>query len=158
MSTLQLETPHWISPEPEPMPVAAAALTVAVHVAFAAVLFLNMSWQHKIQDYASVKLWQTMPVTSVKSTKTAKPAKGKTAGQAGKAAANDLSYHIAMPSDLPRPIKISEESDVAVYDYSPKPRLFRSSPARKLTTATPNEMIAISRKRRKKGMPLAVAM
>ncbi len=71
MSTFSLDYSRWVDDEPKPL--AAGALTVAVHVAFAAVLFLNMSWQDKIQPHASVKLWESMPTTAKKSVTRSKP-------------------------------------------------------------------------------------
>jgi colicin import membrane protein len=71
MSTFTLDYSRWVDDEPKPL--AAGALTVAVHVAFAAVLFLNMSWQDKIQPHASVKLWESMPTTAKKPVTRSKP-------------------------------------------------------------------------------------
>jgi hypothetical protein len=66
MSTLLLNPRQMYAPDPEQQPVAAGVLTVVVHVLFAAVLFLNMSWQQKIRPQASVKLWEAMPTTPAK--------------------------------------------------------------------------------------------
>lgn len=74
MSTTAFDTCRWIDDEPKPL--AAGILTIAVHAAFAAILLLNMSWQQKIQPHASVKLWESMPVSEKKTAarKTPKPA------------------------------------------------------------------------------------
>ncbi len=71
MNTLQLNANRWIAEEPE---VAAGVLTVAVHVGFAAMLLLNINWQHRVQPNASVKLWESLPTNTVKS---ARPRKTK---------------------------------------------------------------------------------
>ena len=71
MNTLQLNANRWIAEEPE---VAAGVLTAAVHVGFAAMLVLNINWQHRVQPNASVKLWESLPTNTVKS---AKPRKTK---------------------------------------------------------------------------------
>ena len=63
MSALLLDPRQMYAPDPEQQPVAAGVLTAVVHVVFAAILFLNMSWQQNIQKPASVKLWQSMPTT-----------------------------------------------------------------------------------------------
>ena len=65
MSTLLLIPRQLYAPAPEQQPVTAGVLTVVVHVVFAAVLLLNMDWHHNIRPQASVKLWKTMPTTSV---------------------------------------------------------------------------------------------
>ena len=65
MSTLLLIPRQLYAPAPEQQPVTAGVLTVVIHVVFAAVLLLNMDWHHNIRPQASVKLWKTMPTTSV---------------------------------------------------------------------------------------------
>jgi len=72
MDTLPPDANRWIASQPEPIPVGAAMLAVAVHLGFAAMLMLNMNWQHHIQPNASIKLWESMPV-SVKQTRHSKP-------------------------------------------------------------------------------------
>lgn len=66
MSTLLLNPRQIYAPDPEQQPAAAGVLTVGVHIVFAVVLFLNMSWQQNIRSHASVKLWTSIPTTSVK--------------------------------------------------------------------------------------------
>jgi colicin import membrane protein len=66
MSTLLLNPRQMYAPDPEQQPAAAGVLTVGVHIVFAVVLFLNMSWQQNIRSHASVKLWTSIPTTSVK--------------------------------------------------------------------------------------------
>jgi colicin import membrane protein len=73
MDSLPPDANRWIASQPEPIPVGAGVLALAVHVGFAAVLMLNMNWQHHIQPSASIKLWESMPTTSVKPTKRSKP-------------------------------------------------------------------------------------
>lgn len=63
MIALEIDAYHRIHADPEPKPVVAGVLAIAVHTVFAVVLFLNMTWQHKAQQHASVKLWDSLPVT-----------------------------------------------------------------------------------------------
>lgn len=73
MNTLPLNAMRWFAEEPESKPVAAGALTFAIHAGFAAMLFLSMSWQQRIEPQASVKLWQSLPTTKVKRSEPSKP-------------------------------------------------------------------------------------
>ena len=73
MNATTLDANRWTANEPEPMPVTAGVLTVFVHIAFAAMLLLNMSWQQRIAPYSPVKLWDSMPTTIQKSAKRSKP-------------------------------------------------------------------------------------
>jgi colicin import membrane protein len=73
MSTLLLNPRQMYAPDPEQQPVAAGVLTAGVHLMFAAVLFLNMSWQQNIRPQGSVKLWKSMPTNSVKVKRSSKP-------------------------------------------------------------------------------------
>ncbi len=73
MNTLPLDAMRWFADEPESKPVAAGALTFAIHAGFAAMLFLSMSWQQRIEPHASVKLWESLPTTKVKRSKPSKP-------------------------------------------------------------------------------------
>lgn len=73
MNTLPLGPVRWFADEPEPKPVTSGVLTFAIHAAFAAMLFLSMSWQQRIEPHASVKLWQSLPTTTVKRTKPSRP-------------------------------------------------------------------------------------
>jgi len=68
------------APDPEQQPVAAGVLTALVHIAFAAILFLNMSWKQDIRQHASVKLWKSMPTTPVKAERPRKQTPVKPAG------------------------------------------------------------------------------
>lgn len=73
MSVLLLHPRQIVLPDPEQQPAAAGILAVVVHAVFAAVLFLNMNWHQNIRPGASVKLWESLPTTSVKSKRTSKP-------------------------------------------------------------------------------------
>jgi len=66
MSTLLLNPRQMYAPDPEQQPLAAGVLTAVVHVVFAAILFMNMSWQQDIREQPTVKLWKSIPTTQVK--------------------------------------------------------------------------------------------
>lgn len=77
MSTLLLSPRTIYVAQPEPIPVAAGVLAVAIHVAFAAVLLVNMSWHHKIRPQASVKLWESLPTSTATQVRKAAPRASK---------------------------------------------------------------------------------
>ena len=90
---------------------------MAVHVGFAAMLMLNMNWQHHIQPSASIKLWESMPTTSVKPTKRSKskprrapepvsePAPKPVSAQAEPAPAPAPQLEVPLPADLAAPVR-----------------------------------------------------
>lgn len=129
MSTTALDNSRWIDEDPKPL--AAGALTFAVHAAFAAVLLLNMSWQQQVQPHASVKLWESMPVSAKKTAERSKPkpspAPRKTEPVSKPTPANE-------PKPLEKPVQPApprpalEPAPEPVAAFTPKPVSARVAP------------------------------
>ena len=104
MAALLLNPRQMYAPNPEQQPVAAGVLTAVVHVTFAALLILNMSWQQNIQPQASVKLWKTVPVTPVK---TSRPKKQRTPVTPAKPEFKPVAAQLRQPITQATPAAIS---------------------------------------------------
>ncbi|UCD69383.1 MAG: TonB C-terminal domain-containing protein [Betaproteobacteria bacterium] len=105
MNTLQLDAGRFIADMPEPRPITAAVLTVAVHAGFATILVLTMSWQERIEPFAHVKLWQSMPTT----TKTRKTGQPRPEPPPPK----------VVPSDPPQPVPVQVQTEPAAPPAQP---------------------------------------
>lgn len=73
MNALPIDTLRWFADEPESKPVTSGVLTFAIHASFATMLIVSMSWQQHIEPHASVKLWESLPTTTVKRNKPSRP-------------------------------------------------------------------------------------
>jgi colicin import membrane protein len=124
------------APDPEQQPVAAGVLTAIVHVAFAAVMFLNMSWNQHIRPHATVRLWESLPTTVVKAKRASKRTPVEPAKPAFDPEPKQLKETIAQaeqpaitPDIPPPPSPIADIPQPVTLDIAP-PRADLAAPAR----------------------------
>lgn len=130
MSAITFDISRWIDDEPRPL--AAGLLTFAVHAGFAAILLLNMSWPQKIQPHASVKLWESMPVSTQKTTQRSqpKPAAAKPRAEPVSKPAAPVESRPARQPDQPAPPRPTlEPLPERVAAFAPEPVSAKVAPA-----------------------------